>query len=149
MNHNIRLKNEHQYDDIIHLPHHVSAKHPQMSPENRAAQFSPFAALTGHGDAIRETARQTEEFVELNEDQKEQLNEQLLYIRENLSLEPEVNITYFQPDRRKNGGTYRTLRTGIKKMDEFRRLLLCTDGTVIPMESLFSVQLLSQIHRSD
>ena len=66
-----------KYDDIIHLPHHVSARHPQMSPLNRAAQFSPFAALTGHGAAIQETARLTDAFIELDEDQKERLDEQL------------------------------------------------------------------------
>ncbi len=133
------LRNEHNYDDIIHLPHHVSKKHPQMSPMNRAAQFSPFAALTGHGAAIRETARLTDEFIELEEDQKEQLDEQLQQIRENLPKNPEVEIIYFQPDRRKDGGSYVTIRGTVRQIDEYRRQILFTDGTAIPMDTLFSI----------
>ena len=93
-------QNKHLYDDIINLPHHVSKRHPQMSPMNRAAQFSPFAALTGHDAAIQETARQTDSFTELDEDRKRQLNEQLWFIMENLKQKPECEITYFQPDIR-------------------------------------------------
>ena len=95
---------EHKYDDIIHLPHHVSKRHPQMSLQNRAAQFSPFAALTGHEDAIRETARQTDSFAELDEDRKELLNRQLQFIKAMLAQKPECEITYFQPDQKKDGG---------------------------------------------
>lgn len=136
------LNHPHKYDDIINLPHHVSAKHPQMSLLNRAAQFSPFAALTGHAAAIRETARQTEAFMELNEDQKEQLNEQLLQIKEMLSQKPEaaVEITCFQPDRKKNGGAYVTMQKKVKKIDEFQRRLLFSDGSALSMEYLFSVE---------
>lgn len=136
------LDHPHKYDDIINLPHHVSAKHPQMSLLNRAAQFSPFAALTGHAAAIRETARQTEAFMELNEDQKEQLNEQLLQIKEMLSQKPEasVEITCFQPDQKKNGGAYVTMQKKVKKIDEFQRRLLFSDGSVLSMEYLFSVE---------
>ena len=93
-------KDTHKYDDIIHLPHHVSAKHPRMSLMNRAAQFSPFAALTGHSAAIQETARLTDAFIKLNEDQKEQLDEQLQKLRGELSRNPEAEFTYFQPDQR-------------------------------------------------
>ncbi len=77
-------KETHKYDDIIHLPHHVSTKHPQMALLDRAAQFSPFAALTGHEDSIRETARRTEAFLELDEDKKEQLNEKMHVLQEYL-----------------------------------------------------------------
>ena len=94
-------KDTHKYDDIIHLPHHVSARHPQMSLMNRAAQFSPFAALTGHGAAIQETARLTDSFVELEEDQKEQLDEQLLKLREEPARNPEVEAVYFSRMREK------------------------------------------------
>ena len=133
------LRNEHNYDDIIHLPHHVSKKHPQMSPMNRAAQFSPFAALTGHGAAIRETARLTDEFIELEEDQKEQLDEQLQQIRENLPKNPEVEITYFRPDQRKDGGAYVTVRGKVRQIDEYRRQILFNNGTFVPMDTLFSI----------
>lgn len=102
----------HEYDDIIHLPHHVSARHPQMPPEERAAQFSPFAALSGHEEAIRETARLTEDCALLDEDRREELNEQLLVLREREDREPEIAVTYFRPDVRKSGGAYVTFRGG-------------------------------------
>ena len=99
-------KEGHKYDDIIMLPHHVSKRHPQMSPLNRAAQFSPFAALTGHEDAIQETARLTDSFVEMDESRKSQLDGQLGLIRDNLDAQPEIEVTYFQPDEKKSGGAY-------------------------------------------
>lgn len=131
---------EHKYDDIINLPHHVSKKHPQMSLLNRAAQFSPFAALTGHEDAIQETARLTDSFIELNEDKKEQLDEQLQLIRENLEQKPECEITYFRPDDKKDGGTYVTIRGRIKKIDEYSHQIIFTDGTILPIEHIFSIR---------
>ena len=133
-------QNKHLYDDIINLPHHVSKRHPQMSPMNRAAQFSPFAALTGHDAAIQETARQTDSFTELDEDRKRQLNEQLWFIRENLEQKPECEITYFQPDEKKNGGIYVTIHGKIRKIDEYGHQIIFTDGTAIPIEHLFSIQ---------
>ena len=133
-------QDQHLYDDIIHLSHHVSKRHPQMSPMNRAAQFSPFAALTGHDAAIQETARRTDSFTELDEDRKRQLNEQLWFIRENLEQKPECEITYFQPDEKKNGGIYVTIHGKIRKIDEYRRQIIFTDGTAIPIEHLFSIQ---------
>lgn len=131
---------EHKYDDMINLPHHVSQRHPQMSPLNRAAQFSPFAALTGHEAAILETARLTDSFIELDEDKKEQLNEQLQLIRENLEQQPECEITYFQPDEKKDGGTYVTMCGRIKKIDEYARRIIFTDGTALPIEHLFAIR---------
>ncbi len=128
------------YDDIIDLPHHVSKKHPPMSPLNRAAQFSPFAALTGHGDAVRETERLTDPFVELDEDRKEQLNRRLRLIREHLDQNPECEITYFRPDEKKEGGAYVTLRGRIEKIDEYRRQILFTDGQVLPIDQIFSIR---------
>lgn len=133
-------RNEHQYDDIIHLPHHVSVKHPQMSPLDRAAQFSPFAALTGHGAAIRETARLTDDFIELDDSQKEQLDLELQRLRKDLPRNPEIKITYFQPDQRKDGGSYVTVRGIVKKIDEYRHLLLFADGTTLPMEDILSIE---------
>lgn len=128
-----------QYDDIIHLPHHVSTRHPQMALQDRAAQFSPFSALTGHEEAISETARLTDMFIELDEDRKAQLNEQLWLLRENLHRKPEIAITYFQPDDKKNGGAYVTVSGRVKKIDEYSRRVIFTDGTVLPMEHIFSI----------
>ena len=130
---------KHKYDDIINLPHPVSKRHPPMSLLNRAAQFSPFAALTGHDAAIRETARLTDTFMELDENLKEQLDEKLRLLRENLSQKPEIEATYFQPDERKCGGTYVTIRGRVKKIDEYSRIILFTDGTSFPLEHLFSL----------
>lgn len=129
----------HNYDDIINLPHPVSKRHPQMSLLNRAAQFSPFAALTGHDAAIRETARLTDTFTELDEDLKERLDEKLRLLKENLSQKPEIEATYFQPDERKSGGAYVTIRGRVKKIDEYSRRILFTDGTSFPLERLFSL----------
>lgn len=133
-------KDNHKYDDIIHMPHHISQKHPQMSAINRAAQFSPFAALTGHGAAIRETERLTEEFVELDEDRKEQLDRQLKFIQEHIAEQPEITVTYFCPDERKEGGAYRTMQDRIKKIDAYTRRIIFTNGTLLPMEYLYSME---------
>ena len=92
-----------EYEDIIGLPHHVSKVHPQMSIYDRAAQFSPFAALTGHEAAIQETARLTEEQAELNEDKKEELNEKLQELMAHAEEHLAVTVTYFKPDDRKEG----------------------------------------------
>lgn len=134
------MSDEHKYDDIIHLPHPVSRNHPQMLPLDRAAQFSPFAALTGHDAAIRETARLTEEKSELDENRKEMLDERLQMIRENLSEEPEITFTYFKPDEKKSGGAYLTVMGNVKKINEYEHQILLEDGTVIAIENLFSIE---------
>lgn len=134
------LKDEYKYDDIINLPHYVSKKHPPMSLLNRAAQFSPFAALAGHGVAIEETARLTDSFIELSEDRKEQLDEQLQLIRENSELEPEIEVTYFQPDSRKDGGTYVTVCGRVKRINGQERRIVFTDGTVLPIDYIFEIR---------
>ena len=139
---------EYSYEDIIHLPHHVSARHPQMPLADRAAQFSPFAALNGHEAAIRETARLTKERVELDESRKEILDERLQMIRENLSEKPEVTFTYFQPDERKSGGAYLTVTGRVKKMDGYERRILLEDGTVVPLEELIDIELFSNGERN-
>ena len=133
------MNGTHEYDDIINLPHHVSTRHPQMSLYDRAAQFSPFAALTGHDAAIKETERLTEDWVELDEDSKELLDEKLQMIREHLDEKPEVTFTYFEPDERKQGGAYRTITGKVKKIDEYEHRILLEDGTVLIMEYLFSI----------
>lgn len=130
----------HKYDDIIALPHHISKRHPQMPPSNRAAQFSPFAALSGHEDAIRETARLTDSFIELDESRKEQIDGQLWLIRDNLDSQPEIEATYFQPDEKKHGGTYVTMTGRVKNIDEYSRRIIFTDGKTLPIERLFSIR---------
>ena len=135
----MNIQNSHKYDDIIHLPHHVSKNHPRMSPMNRAAQFMPFAALTGHEEAIQETARLTDSFVELDEDRKAQLNQQLLMIREHLALRPECEISYFQPDEKKMGGEYVTVDGTVRKVREYERRIALEDGREIPMEEIIEI----------
>jgi len=105
------------YDDIINLPHHVSVTRPHMTAVDRAAQFSPFAALTGYDAAIRETARLTDERVELDEYIKDALNKRLQIIAERMKEQPEITITYFQPDTKKSGGANITDTGTVKKID--------------------------------
>lgn len=130
----------HKYDDIINLPHHVSKKHPQMSLHDRAAQFSPFAALTGHKAAINETARLTDEKQILSEDVIAKLNEQLNLIKENIGANPIVTITYFVPDDKKSGGAYISNTGVVKKINEYNHTVVLTDKTVIPIEQISEMQ---------
>ena len=128
------------YDDIIHLPHHVSTKHPHMALIDRAAQFSPFAALTGHGAAIKETARLTDERVELDEYMKNVLSNKLQIIVERLKDKPEIEITYFQPDEKKNGGAYVTAAGSVKKIDEYERIVVMTDRKEISIDDIVAIE---------
>ena len=130
----------HKYDDIINLPHHVSKKHPQMSLHDRAAQFSPFAALTGHKAAINETARLTDEKQILSEDVIAKLNEQLNLIKENIGTNQTVTITYFVPDDKKSGGAYISHTGVVKKINEYNHTVILTDKTVIPIEQISEMQ---------
>ncbi len=135
-----------KYDDIIHLPHHVSAKHPQMPALDRAAQFSPFAALTGYETAIAETARLVDRRIELDENRKEELDEKLQMAREQLPLEPEIAVTYFVPDAKKDGGAYVQTIGIIKKLDDIGQRIIMKDGTVIPICDIYGLE--SSIFRS-
>ena len=126
----MRDTDEHKYDDIINLPHHVSMKHPQMAALDRAAQFMPFAALTGHEAAIKETGRLTEDWVELDENKKEMLDEKLQMIKMHLNEHPAVLFTYFEADEKKSGGAYVTTTGNVKKIDEYEQQILLEDGTI-------------------
>lgn len=132
------------YDDIINLPHPVSKRHPQMPLSDRAAQFAPFAALTGHDEAIRETARLTDSFVELDEEQREKLDQRLQMLLAEMRADPlrtpEIKVTYFQPDEKKDGGAYVSVSGSVKKVDGYRRQIRFTDGTALPMENLVSIE---------
>ena len=127
------------YDDIINLPHHVSSSRPRMSSIDRAAQFSPFAALTGYDNAVKETARLTEERIELDESRKAALNERLCIIQDTLVEQPTVIITYFQPDKKKSGGAYVTATGSVKKIDEYVRTVVMHDTTKIPIDEIISI----------
>jgi len=127
------------YDDIIHLPHHTSPTRPRMSMIDRAAQFSPFAALTGHAAAVKETARVTEAQMELTEDSKAMLDEKLQMLMELLPSEPEVVITYFEPDERKAGGAYIEVSGSIKKINTYQRTVVFSNGAAIPMDRIVEI----------
>lgn len=128
------------YDDIIHLPHPVSTKHPQMSMAGRAAQFTPFAALTGYDAAIKETARLTDERVELDEEAKLRLDNKLRMVQEMLIEQPELLVTYFQADNRKSGGCYLTVRGSVKKIDVYEQILVLTEGLQIPIRDIYELE---------
>ncbi len=126
----------HAYDDILDLERPVSKNHRPMSLQDRAAQFSPFAALTGYEDAITETARLTETRIELTEAQKEQLDYTLQQIRQRLSERPEVTVTWFIPDEQKEGGRYETRTGHLKKLDDYKQELVFAEGFRVPVADL-------------
>lgn len=128
------------YDDIIHLPRHVSSKRPQMPMSDRAAQFSPFAALTGYDDAIQETGRLTEQKIELDEEALQELNERFNILQEHLREQPEVRFTYFKPDAQKAGGAYLTVTGVVRKIKLYEREILLQDGTIIPVDDILKME---------
>ena len=127
------------YDDIINLPHPTSKRHPRMPIRDRAAIFSPFAALTGYDAAIKETGRLTDERIELDVEALSALDMKYQLLMEALDEAPEVTITYFQPDERKAGGKYLTATGAVKKVDDFERRITMQDGTKIPMDDVLSI----------
>ena len=127
------------YEDIINLPHHVSKTRPQMPMSDRAAQFAPFAALTGYESAIKETGRLTDERIELDVEALSALDMKYQLLMEALDEAPEVTITYFQPDERKAGGKYVSAVGTVKKIDDFERRITMRDGTRIPMDDVLSI----------
>ena len=129
-----------EYDDIINLPHHVSSRHPQMSMMNRAAQFAPFAALTGHAAAIEETARLTDEQHELADEDSEALNQTLAYLRETINEHPTITITYFEPDKKKAGGAYKTIEGQLQNIDDYNQSIVLKSGEAITLKSVLDIQ---------
>ena len=127
------------YDDIIHLPHHVSATRTPMPITDRAAQFSPFAALTKHGDAIVETARLTQERKELTEDAKADIELRLNLLAKQIASQPQVSITYFQPDEMKDGGSYITVAGIVIKIDVYDHIVVMQDKIKIPIKNIFEI----------
>lgn len=127
------------YDDIIALPHPEPRTHPRMSLHDRAAQFSPFAALTGHSAAIAETGRLTDSRITLDESEMARVDAELQRLQELLPSRPTVSITYFVPDERKAGGSYQTITGKVKRIDTVNGVLLLTDQRVIPIPDIFDV----------
>lgn len=128
------------YFDIINLPHHVSRNHPQMPMEARAAQFAPFAALTGYDAVIHETARLTDKQVELEEYDNNRLNRIFSELMDSLEKHPMVTVSYFKPDEHKAGGAYMTVSGKLKKIDTYEQIMKMEDGTVIPIGSIMDLQ---------
>ncbi len=128
------------YEDIIEHSHPISTKHPRMRNSDRAAQFSPFAALTGYEAAIRETARVTDKKHELSEDAKTVLNEKLQIIIGMIDENPIFEFTYFIADRLKSGGAYIKACGSVRKIDEYRRLVIMDDRTEIPIDDIFDIE---------
>ena len=129
-----------KYDEIMGLPHHVSKTRPQMPMSDRAAQFAPFAALTGYDAAIKETGRLTVERIELDVEALSALDMKYQLLMEALDEAPEVTITYFQPDERKAGGKYVSAVGAAKKIDDFERRITMQDGAKIPMDDVLSIE---------
>ena len=148
MNHNSELKeplgfNENmksKYQDIIHLPHKQSSTRPHMAVADRASQFAPFAALVGYDDAVRETARLTDNRRELSDCTLEHLNAKLNYIQEHLDDQPEVTITYFQADSKKSGGAYLTCTGIVKRVDDYEHTVLMQDGREIFIDDIVEIE---------
>lgn len=130
------------YAELLHLPHHTSLYHPPMPRQSRAAQFAPFAALTGHGDAIAETARLTQSRAMFDEGVIAELDTCIGQLRTQLDEHPAVAITYFVPDRKKAGGAYVTVRGRVRKIRDFEKQIELEDGTIVPVEQMMELHLL-------
>lgn len=128
------------YDDIINLPHHSSSTRPRMSAESRAAQFSPFAALKGYDAAIRETGRLTDTRIELGEGAIAELDMKLLILADLIDDHPELSVTYFRPDERKEGGAYVTATGSLKKLDGIRRDIVLQDGRRVAIDDILDIE---------
>lgn len=127
------------YEDIINMPHHVSTKHPQMSLENRAAQFAPFAALTGYDDIIKETSRLTDMKLELSEEMKDIINDKLNFLNEKIKSKPIATITYFIKDKVKEGGSYITVTSNIKQIDLVNKYIILTNKKKISINDIIGI----------
>lgn len=128
-----------RYDDIINLPHHTSKVHKPMSMQARAAQFAPFAALSSYGEAIKETARLTDEQIFIDDNLKEMLNDKLQYLLAKIKYRPQATFTYYIKDKNKNGGKYKTIKEKIKKIDLYNQYIILIDDTKIPINNIINI----------
>ncbi len=135
------MKEAGKYEDIIHLPHHRSERHPHMSSYDRAAQFSPFAALKGYDEAIDEEGRLTDERAELDEERRAMLDETLRMLKERGRERPRVAVTFFRPDPVKSGGAYVEISGTWKCVDESARKLVLMEEE-IPLDDVYDIKLL-------
>lgn len=133
------MKENHAYDDIIHCSRPISGKRARMTNYDRAAQFSPFAALTGFDAAIAETGRITGDRIQQDEDEKQHLDMQMQEVLERLPEQPEVTVLWFRQDERKTGGAYVSTTGHVKKVDTYAGKLLLADGRGIPLEEIISI----------
>ena len=133
------MKYDNKYDDIINMPHHVSSKHPQMSLYARSAQFAPFAAFTGYEDAINETARETNEKIEIDEELKIILDSKLQILTDRIKQKSEILFTYFVKDQKKKGGKYITITGIVKKIDMYEGCIYLMDNTIIPLNDIIDI----------
>ena len=129
------------YNDIINLPHFVSKKHPQMSIYDRAAQFGRFSPLNGYDEAVEETARYTEDRIEIDEELEQSLNEKLQEIQKNIVSNPKVTFIYFVPDEKKQGGKYETITGNVKKIDSYTQNIIFTDMRQIPIREIIKIDI--------
>ena len=130
-----------KYDDVLNLPHHVSNTRPHISMHDRAAQFSPFAALTGYDDTVKETARLTDEKLELTTDRINDLNQKIAFLKEHAEERPQITVEYFIPDEKKSGGKYVTLSGKFRRIDEYNHNMVFTSGEEIPLNDIFEIEL--------
>ena len=134
------MNNDYKYNDIINLPHHVSKKHPQLSKASYAAQFSPFAALSGYDGIVSEATRITDERVELGDKENDILNAKLQVIGDHIKEHPEIKVTYFEKDKKKSGGAYLQKIAPIKRIDDVERIMYFTDGTNLSIDDITDMQ---------
>lgn len=130
------------YDDIIHLPHYEPKHHPRMPMAARAAQFAPFAALTGYDAAIRESGRLTDQWIDIGDSAQEELDRKMEELRSRLAGHPSVSVEYFLPDEHKSGGSYQTATGKVKLINEYERLIVFTDGKTIPIDRLKDLRMI-------
>ena len=128
------------YDDMINMPCPTSSRHPRMPRADRAAQFAPFAALTGYDAAIDETGRLTDQKIDISEDMREKLDLKQNFLADIIDEQPEISVTYFIPDKKKSGGAYVTANGRLKQIDEYEQLIILTDGKKIPIQEVYSIE---------
>ncbi len=128
-----------KYKDIINLPHYESKNHPRMSLEARSAQFAPFAALTGYEDEVEETARITEDRIELDEEIRKTLDEKLKFIQSQINKKTKIKITYFIPDLKKDGGSYVTVEGIVRKIDMYNQIIYLANSVAIPINEILDI----------
>lgn len=132
--------NRNNYDDIIDLPRHISKVHSQMSISDRAAQFAPFSALTGYKDAIIEVDRYTQEFIELDDSEKEVIGQKLYILNEHKKENIQMEITYFEPDKKKKGGIYKKVQSVFKCYDELKDMIVLENNVKILVKYIIELK---------